>query len=95
MDDRILTIINSVYSITWRQKKRKREKKEMKYIVKITKWNQIKIHEFINFFFPPQRKDINDFALRVINDTSRLLPIKGDPIITLITKGNVSRTIGL
>lgn len=95
MDDRILTIINSVYSITWRQKKRKREKKEMKYIVKITKWNQIKIHEFINFFFSPQRKDINDFALRMINDTSRLLPIKGDPIITLITKGNVSRTIGL
>lgn len=56
MDDRILTIINSVYSITWRQKKRKREKKEMKYIVKITKWNQIKIHEFINFFFPPNEK---------------------------------------
>lgn len=56
MDDRILTIINSVYSITWRQKKRKREKKEMKYIVKITKWNQIKIHEFINFFFSPNEK---------------------------------------
>lgn len=56
MDDRILTIINSVYSITWRQKKRKRERKEMKYIVKITKWNQIKIHEFINFFSPPNEK---------------------------------------
>lgn len=28
----------------------------MKYIVKITKWNQIKIHEFINFFFPPNEK---------------------------------------
>ena len=60
----------------------------MKYLVKITKWNQIKIHEFINFFFFLQRKDIND--LRVINDTSRLLPTKGDPIITLILKGNVS-----
>lgn len=44
-------------------------------------------------FFPLQRKDIND--LRVINDTSRLLSTKGDPIITLIAKGNVSRTIGL
>lgn len=51
---------------------REREKEEMKYLVKITKWNQIKIHEFINFFFFLQRKDIND--LRVINDTSRLLP---------------------
>lgn len=52
---------------------REREKEEMKYLVKITKWNQIKIHEFINFFFFFfQRKDIND--LRVINDTSRLLP---------------------
>lgn len=30
---------------------REREKEEMKYLVKITKWNQIKIHEFINFFF--------------------------------------------
>ena len=31
----------------------------------------------------------------MINDTSRLLSTKGDPIITLIAKGNVSRTIGL
>lgn len=73
---------------------REREKEEMKYLVKITKWNQIKIHEFINFFFFFS----NEKILTIYEWSTILLVyylIKGDPIITLIAKGNVSRTISL